>query len=222
MDLASFRGLAADVHTRMRERIMAGQLRDGQRIIERDIAEELGVSRGPIREALKLLEAEGLVVTSPRRGTRVAAPTTEDAAEMFAIRAALEPVAATLLVSRGGDEAFPALDEAIGGIERAVRSDDWPQAIAADMQFHGLIFRHSGSRRLRRIWDEMDNALVQIFRLHRPLYRSIDDVLPRHQAYLDVLRRGDVAEVAQHAADHVNEFRERLMAQIADPGTEQP
>ncbi|MBD5655799.1 MAG: GntR family transcriptional regulator [Candidatus Eremiobacteraeota bacterium] len=220
MDLSRFRGLSTDVHAYIREQIMTGRLVDGHRIVERDIAAELGVSRGPIREALRLLEAEGLVITSPRRGTRVAAPKAENADDLFAIRAALEPVAATMLVERGGDDAIVALEGAILELERAVQARDWPQAIAADMHFHGLIFEHSGSRRLRRIWEEMHSSLVHIFRLHRPLYRSIDEVLPRHRAYLDVLRGGDAVEVRRHAAEHVNEFRDRFLEQIAAASAE--
>jgi DNA-binding GntR family transcriptional regulator len=222
MSFAGFAGLATDVTSDIRERILSGRLSDGERIVERELAEELGVSRGPIRDALRLLEAEGLVITSPRRGSRVSLPTGNDAGEIFAIRAALEPVAATMLVERGDPAAFAALDDAITKLGAAVGSGDWPQAIHADMHFHGTIFRYSGSRRLKRIWDGMNTSLLHIFRGHRPLYRSIEDVLPRHIEYLEVLRRGDPAEVAQHACEHVIEFRDRFLAQLADPHDHQP
>src|ERR1700722_17799896 len=193
MSFAGFAGLATDVHSDIRDRILGGQFADGERIVERELAEELGVSRGPIRDALRLLEAEGLVITSPRRGSRVSMPTGNDAGEISAPGAALEPVAATMLVERADPAAFAALDDAISKLEVAVRSGDWPQAIHADMHFHGTIFRYSGSRRPKRIGDGMNPSLVHIFRGTGPLYRSIEDVLPRHIEYLDVLRRGDPA-----------------------------
>ena len=218
MAFAAFRGLPEEVRSHIRERILAGEFDDGARIVEREIAADLGVSRGPIRDALRLLEAEGLVISSPRRGTRVAMPNAEDAAEMFAIRAALEPLAAAMLVRRRSDDALRELEGALAQLEAAAAAKDWPQAIAADMHFHALIFRWSGSRRLTRIWEGMHNSLLQIFRLHRPLYRSIDEVPIRHRAYVDAIRTGDVDEVERHAAEHVTEFRDRLMQQI-DGGT---
>ncbi len=208
------RGLAEEVRAYVRSRIMAGQWCDGDRIVERDVAQQLGVSRGPIREAFRLLEEEGLVAILPRRGCRVSLPKADDAAEIFAIRASLEPVAARMLIERGGSEAILALEKAFEKLEASVRTGDWPQTIAADMNFHGQIFEHSGSWRLQRMWEGMSNSLVHVFRLHRPLYRSIGEVLPRHRAYLDVLKSGDVAEAERHAAEHVTEYRERFMQQI--------
>jgi GntR family transcriptional regulator, gluconate operon transcriptional repressor len=214
MAFAAFRGLPEEVRDHIRERILAGAFDDGARIVERELAADLGVSRGPVRDALRLLEAEGLVISSPRRGTRVAMPNAEDAAEMFAIRAALEPLAAAMLVRRGSEQALRDLEGAVSEVQAAAEANDWPQAITADMRFHGLIFRGSGSRRLMRIWEGMHNALLQIFRLHRPLYRSIDEVPVRHRAYLEAIRKGDIAEVERHAAEHVTEFRDRLMRQF--------
>ncbi|HYZ14857.1 MAG TPA: GntR family transcriptional regulator [Candidatus Acidoferrum sp.] len=214
MAFAGFRGLPEEVRDHIRERILAGAFDDGARIVERELAADLGVSRGPVRDALRLLEAEGLVISSPRRGTRVAMPNADDAAEMFAIRAALEPLAAAMLLRRGAPEALRELEAAVAELEAAAAANDWARAIAGDLRFHGVIFRWSGSRRLTRIWEGMHNSLLQIFRLHRPLYRSIDEVPVRHRAYLDAIQNGDVAEVERHAAEHVTEFRDRLMRQF--------
>ena len=214
MDLSVSRGLAEQVHAHLRERIVAGTFRDGHRIVETDIAVELGVSRGPVRDAMRMLESEGLVVTSPRRGTRVAVPTEEDAADIYAIREALEPLAATMLVARADARALSELELALDELERAVRADDWAAATIADLHFHGLIFRHSGSRRLLRIWEGMDKPLLLMFQLHRPMYQSITNVLERHRAYFAVLQCRDMAAIAEHARAHVTEYRDRLLGAI--------
>lgn len=216
MGFAAFRGLPEEVRARIRERILGGEFDGGARIVERELAADLGVSRGPVRDALRLLEAEGLVVSSPRRGTRVAMPNAEDAAEIFAIRGALEPLAVAMLVRRLSDDALRELEGAVAELEAAASTNDWPDAFAADMRFHGLIFQLSGSRRLARIWEGMHNSLLQIFRLHRPLYRSIDDVPVRHRAYFEAIKKGNVAEAERHAVEHVTEFRDRLMQQFAE------
>ncbi|GAC1498089.1 MAG: GntR family transcriptional regulator [Vulcanimicrobiaceae bacterium] len=214
MDLSLTGGLAEHVHRRLQEQIVAGAFLDGHRIVEREIAEELRVSRGPVRDAIRMLEVEGLVVTSPRRGSRVAVPTEADAAEIYELREALEPLAATMLVVRADPQAFADLEREIDVLERAVRSQDWAGATNADMRFHGLIFRHSGNRRFLRIWEGLEKQLLLIFALHRPMYRSIDDVFERHRDYLDVLRVGDVAAIREHVRKHVTDYRDGLLVAI--------
>src|SRR5450755_586736 len=120
--LAAYRGLLDEVAARIRARIFSGELRDGQRIVERDLAAEMGTSRGPIRDALRMLEQEGLVITTPRRGTRVASLTTADAREILAIREALEPVAVSFLHERNEPEHFARLQAVVDRLEFAARA----------------------------------------------------------------------------------------------------
>src|ERR1019366_5174627 len=138
--LAAYRGLLDEVGARIRTRIFSGELRDGQRIVERDLAAEMGTSRGPIRDALRVLEQEGLVITSPRRGTRVASLTTADALEILAIREALEPVAVRFLLEQNDPEHFVRLQAVVDRLDLPARANDWNLAIKLDLEFHGLIF----------------------------------------------------------------------------------
>ena len=207
-----YRGLAAEVHDRLRARILSGALRDGERIVERDLAEEYGVSRGPIRDALRLLESEGLVVTAPRRGTRVAALTAADAVEIFAMRAALEPLAVRFLIDQHDPAHFARLEEHLTRLENAAKANDWPAAVALDMEFHGLIFELSGQRRLQKVWESMRVPLLQLFAMLRQGYASIDQVPTRHREYFESIAGGD-AEAAQAAAhEHVTAFQDQVLA----------
>lgn len=212
--LAVYRGLLDEVGARIRSRIFSGELRDGQRIVERDLAAEMGTSRGPIRDALRMLEQEGLVITTPRRGTRVASLTTADAREILAIREALEPVAVSFLLDRSDPDHFARLQAVVDRIELAARAGDWPLAITLDLEFHGLIFELCGQRRLLRIWESLKTPMLQLFGKLSHYYTDISEVPARHRALLESIRSGDRARALAHSSEHVVAFVDDLMANL--------
>ena len=207
-----FGGLSEVVSERLRQAILSGQLKDGQRVVERAIAAELGVSRGPIRDALKTLEAEGLVVLSPRRGAHIATLTIEDAAECIAIREGIEPIAVRFLIESGDSRGLESLERAVQNLNDASMRGDWSGVVLLDMEFHETIYRHSGQRRLQRIWDGLRAPLLQTFRLHRQFYSSIADVPGRHRHLLDTIRSRSLVEAEAATRAHVIEFRPQLLA----------
>lgn len=207
------------MHDRLRERIFSGRFQNGERLVEHLLADELQVSRGPVRDALRLLEAEGLVVSTPRRGTRVASLTAADAAELLAIRAALEPVAVRCLLERAGHEEFDALEGQLGRLAAAATENDWNAVVLEDLAFHEMIFRLSGQRRLLAIWNGLHVPLLQTFRAHRFLYGSIEEVAARHRALLDALRGGDVERAVAHDREHIVERRAELLGLLERTGT---
>jgi DNA-binding GntR family transcriptional regulator len=207
-----FGGLSEVVSERLRQAILSGQLKDGQRVVERAIAAELGVSRGPIRDALKTLESEGLVELSPRRGARIATLTIEDAAECIAIREGIEPIAVRFLMQDGAAGGLEALERAVHNLADAAGRGDWSGAVLLDMEYHELIYRYAGQRRLQRIWDGLRAPLLQTFRLHRQFYSSITEVPERHRQLLDIIRGGSLEEAEAATRAHVIEFRPQLLA----------
>lgn len=209
--LLEYRGLLDEVGHRIRSRILSGDLRDGVRIVERDLAAEMGTSRGPIRDALRILELEGFVITTPRRGTRVASLTTADALEILAIRKALEPVAVGFLLDRNDAAHFARLDAVIARLEDAAAADDWQAAIAVDLEFHTLIFELSGQRRLLRIWDSLKTPMSALFGKLHLHYQNIAEVPARHRALLASIRSGDRSRALAHSAEHVVAFQASLL-----------
>jgi len=212
--LAAYRGLLDEVAARIRARIFSGELRDGQRIVERDLAAEMGTSRGPIRDALRILEQEGLVITAPRRGTNVASLTTADAVEILAIREAIEPVAVNFLLDRNDPKDFVALQAVIDRLERAALAKDWNSAILLDLEFHGLIFELGAQRRVLRIWESLKTPMLQLFGKLSHYYSDIAEVPKRHRDLLDSLRSGDRARAMAHSCEHVTAFRGKLLANL--------
>jgi len=212
--LAAYRGLLDEVAARIRARIFSGDLRDGQRIVERDLAAEMGTSRGPIRDALRILEQEGLVITAPRRGTHVASLTTADALEILAIREALEPVAVNFLLDRNEPKHFELLQAIVDRLDRAALANDWNLAILLDLEFHGLIFELCAQRRIFRIWESLKTPMLQLFGKLSHYYTDIAEVPARHRDLLDSLRSGDRTRAIAHSCEHVVAFQEKLLANL--------
>ena len=213
----AFAGLSEEVARRLREQIVSGQLSDGARIVERDVAQDMGLSRGPIREALRQLEYEGLVVWLPRRGARVAAITREDAEEFLALRAAVEPVAVEFFLKRSDAKLFAPLDSCLERLQIAAAAEDWPSVTLLHMEFHGLIYTLSGRKRLERVWELLRTPLLQTFRLHRPLVDSIDELPRMHYRILDSLKQGPLSTAKKAARLHVLEYEVGLLREIPGP-----
>lgn len=207
--------LADVVAARLRDAILAGRLSDGDHIVERDIAAELQVSRGPIRDALRQLEREGLVVLLPRRGARVATLTPDEALEVIALRQAVEPVAVRFLIERGEPALLEPLEACVERLRAAARSDDWSALVLLDMAFHEEIYRQAGRRHLLRIWESLRAPLLQTFRIHREFYDSGEAVHRSHRTLLDEIASFDLERAQRAVAAHVVDLRPQLLRKFA-------
>jgi len=210
----AYRGLIEQVGDRIRARIFSGALKDGERIVERNLATQMGTSRGPIRDALRVLEQEGLVISTPRRGTRVASLTQANAIEILAIREALEPVAVRFLIEQHEPRHFTRLAAIVDQLDAAARENDWQRAIRLDLEFHGLIFELSGQRRLMRIWDSFKTPMFQLFGKLSNYYAAIEDVPARHRALLESIGSGDLDRALRHSSEHVVAFKDSLLTNL--------
>ena len=144
------RSLREHVHEELRQAIISGRLKSGARLNERQLAADLGTSTSPLKEALRQLEAEGLVRTEPRRGSFVTF-SQRQAEEMMLARAALESIIARQAARHGSVEAFDLLRSVIGKMLAAVESGDVEELIRMNEQFHDAIHDASGCDYLRRL-----------------------------------------------------------------------
>ncbi|MGQ0607839.1 MAG: GntR family transcriptional regulator [Chloroflexota bacterium] len=148
--------LADEVKDRLLQDILSGRYPPHSRIVETAVARELGISQAPVREALRGLEATGVVEILPFRGARVRRPTTEELLEAITIRAELEAIGARLAVPRLTDAQLDELLAQGQELRRAAQTGD-PHALAiADAKFHGLIIQHSGNATLVRLWRSLE------------------------------------------------------------------
>src|SRR5205085_9446535 len=179
-----------EIREQLIEDILNGKLPPGARIVETRIAQQFGVSQGPVREALRDLELFGFVVSSPFRGTQVRQISTEDLLEIYPIRAALEAVAAREAALRLDDATLAHLEELIDVMRDAARRDDHRAEADADHAFHLAIVKAAGNRMLEHVWQTMRLSIttcVTVSVTHRPL----SEIAERHVLVLDALRARD-------------------------------
>jgi len=148
--------LSDQVKDRLLQAILAGEYPPGARIVETRVARELGTSQAPVREALRDLEALGVVETTAFRGARVRRPSAAELLEAFAVRAELESLAARLAVARVSDDDLAELDALIAEMRRAAEAGDPHAEAIADAAFHGRIVELSGNSTLRRVWRTLE------------------------------------------------------------------
>lgn len=159
--LDAYRPLRDVVCEALRAAIQSGELPPGERLMEIPLAEELGVSRTPIREAIRKLEQEGFVVMIPRRGTYVADITLKDINQVFEIRSSLEELAASLASERITPDELEELERHLVSINDYMESRDFDKIVAADIAFHEVLYSASRNDRLIEI---IHNLREQTFR----------------------------------------------------------
>lgn len=148
--------LSDQVKDRLLQAILAGRYPPGSRIVETLVARELGTSQAPVREALRDLEALGLIQIEPFRGARVRLPTTDELLEAFAVRSELESLGARLAVGRIRETDIGHLQADLREMSRAADAADAPAQAAADARFHARIVDLSGNRTLGRVWRYLE------------------------------------------------------------------
>jgi DNA-binding GntR family transcriptional regulator len=148
--------LSDQVKDRLLQAILAGRYPPGARIVETRVARELGTSQAPVREALRDLEALGVVETTAFRGARVRRPSADELLEGFAIRAALESLGARIAIPRLTDEDLRVLASYVEEMRRAAEDGDFHAEATADAAFHGRIIELSGNGTLQRVWKTLE------------------------------------------------------------------
>ena len=212
--LQTRRLLAEDVADRIREEILAGRVVQGERLVEAGIAEELCVSRGPVREALKLLRGEGLVSEEPHRGAFVAHLSGTDVRDMLALRGALEACAARQVATRRRPSDILSMRRLFERLVEAVNEGDMSHVVQADVDFHEGVCRLSGNRRLLEVYARYVPLLKSFMRLDEFLYESLDDVACEHESMLQAIEAGDADLAAARFVAHTENACDALVAHV--------
>ena len=192
------------------QRIVEGDYEPGARIVETRIAQELGVSQGPVREALRDLEQLGCVVHEPGRGCSVRAFSPDDLLEAFPVRAALEALAARLAAGRISEAELAELDSQLARMRRAAGRGDAHDQSQANASFHATIVRAARNHILERQWRMLEPFSRTYLTVSRP---GIDllHLSDRHEPVLDALRRRDPDAAAEAMHEHLMGAAELLM-----------
>jgi DNA-binding GntR family transcriptional regulator len=210
------RTLPVEVCERLRRSIITGSLRPGERIVEARLARELGISRAPIREAARLLEREGLIVSRPGRGFVVRQITIQELREIYDMRACIECFAVRRAIEGGIRSLVPVLGRIAERLMRANRSGNLSQQVAEDFNFHRAIVAAGGNARLLRSYDEIAGEL----RMTLSLIGMAADVSARrkiaesHRALLRVIGRGRPEAAEKALRGHIAMAWEETLAQV--------
>jgi DNA-binding GntR family transcriptional regulator len=206
------------------EDILSGQLPPGTRIVETRLAQQLGVSQGPVREALRDLELFGFVVSSPFRGTQVRKISPDDLVEIYPVRAALEGVAAKAAATRIDDATLAELEELIATMRDAAERKDQQAHVNADFAFHHAIVKASGNRMLEHVWQTMRLATTTFVThaMNQITHRSLTEIGERHVPVLEALRSRDpiLAEAAMRR--HIEEPGDWIRAALQQERAPEP
>lgn len=190
----------------IREAIATGELKPGGQIVETVIAARIGVSRSPVREALRQLEQQGLVHSIPNRGTFVAALGEGDVEEIVLLRGALEGLAARLAADRMGRRDLRVLEEIVARMAQHTSPGVQEESafIEADAEFHSALVRFSGHQRLQRMWSELDPFIWLLTVNAQGIRRDEREVIAReHRALLDTLAGADPEAAQQAVWQHI-------------------
>lgn len=203
----------------LRQEIAEMRLRPGQRLVERELIERIGVSRTTIREALRELAAEGLVRTIPQRGAIVAAPSLKDAREVYEVRALLEGLAAREFAERASEEKVQALRDAFKVIEDGRDSDDTGAMLRAKNGFYEALFDGAGNDTIRSILAGLHTrvAVMRATSMSAPgrPQKSLEEI----RAIVEAIERRDADAAAEASAHHVRRAAATLFAQLqSEPG----
>lgn len=206
--------LRAGVQDALRELIIARVLPPGQHLVETELAERLGVSRGPVREALQSLQAQGWVELRPRRGAFVREPLPREVDEVFVVRAALESEAAGLAAERVGEEDLARLREICERGRSALDTGDEPAVVAANSEFHRLVAVLSGVALLDSYIESLDRWVRWFY---RPVVRTRGrDSWDEHDDLLRALARHDRDTAAAVMRAHTEHTRQAYRRVIGD------
>jgi DNA-binding GntR family transcriptional regulator len=196
--------MAERVKQELLRRIMQGVLAPGTRLVELQIARDLNTSQGPVREALRELEAMDLVTTEPYKGSRVREVTPKDIREAYVVRASLEELAARLAAPHFKGSVVALRDEA-AAIRTAARKKDIEAYTLHDVNFHRLIVAGASNRILLRTWD----SLAFEVRIQVRLSTGKFDLLGAQQAHwriIDSLEKGEGQRAGELLREHISAF----------------
>jgi len=185
--------------------LATGELQPGQRLFESDLCKQLGVSRIPVREALRLLQAQGVVKTEPNRGSFMNRYGTEETDEFVKIRLSVEQIALKRLVRVVQQDLgiLAPFDDILQKMREAHTISDKLASCQADLAFHRTLIELSGSPVLLPIWNSISRGILVYFMRERQAYYDYNRSIVDHEVLLEAIRKGDVAALDAMIETHI-------------------
>lgn len=201
--------LHEEISQYIKEAISTGELKPGDRIVETRLAQELGVSQAPVREAIRELEFSGLVVQKPYSGTYVKQITVDDMRQYYEVRSALERLGAQKAMEKLTREQYEELSMTISAMEEAARENNVSEYIKCDARFHDQIIEIAANGLLSKLW-EMCNIRSWLYVGTALTGRNLTELAGRHRTILESLRSGESELLQNSVANHLDDLIEMM------------
>lgn len=187
----------------LREAILKGELKPGERLMELQLASKLGVSRTPIREAIRMLELEGLAVTVPRKGAEVARMTEKDMEDVLQIRKALDELAVKLACDKITEEQLKEVKSAVEAFEDSTKGKNVKKIAEADVKFHDTIYESTGNTKLVILLNHLREQMYRYRIEYLKDEKIYPELIKEHWKIYDALLHRDKECVVEIMAEHV-------------------
>ncbi|AGL00252.1 GntR family transcriptional regulator [Desulfoscipio gibsoniae] len=204
------------VFQKLRRAIITGELKPNERLVERTLAEQLGVSRTPIREAIRMLELEGLISYLPKLGAVVTQVSNEEVLEIYRIRSVLEGLAARMAAENITPAATNELMKTLGELERAAEQRDLTGLEQEHRQFNDIIYQAAGSPRLYGMITTLVDHIQRYARVGYSQPQRIEEATREHRRLAEAIKAQNGALAEQVAREHIDNSRKAYFQTLAN------
>lgn len=195
--------MSAQIATLLRHAILTGELEPGSQVVESALALRLGASRGPLREAMRQLIDEGLLVSVPYTGTRVVDISLDDVNDIYAMRTCLEQFAFEQVWSKRDGDFASEMKRRNDTLQRAIDQSDHVAAIEAELDLHGLVYEYAGNRLLLNTWTGLRGHLQMYWAAHRRAHGTRVPKRDSHDSYLRAALGDSLSAMKDELSTHM-------------------
>lgn len=208
--------LASQIADQVLQAIGDSRLAPGQKVTEAQLAREMGTSRAPVREALRLLESQGLIVSHPRRGFFVHSYDADELDDIYDLRECLELHAAEAAVARVTDADVDQLAAQVELLKKLAQEGQVQEQVSQDYEFHRMLCVLGGNTRIVRLFDQIATQLRAGIALLGRVYEDPGEIARSHDVLIEALREKDVVRLRRELKEHLEEARFQVVALFRD------
>ena len=215
MEMDEYLPLRDVVFNTLRRAILKGELKPGERLMEITLADKLGVSRTPIREAIRKLELEGLVVMAPRKGAKVASITERDLNDVLEVRKGMEVLAISLACKRITGEELEKLETIEQSFQKLIESGNLTELAEMDVKFHDTIYQATNNQRLVQL---LNNLREKMYRYRMEYLKDIAvrrTLAEEHKAICRALRERDEQQAEEYVSIHIDNQQKAIIRSLS-------
>jgi len=191
------------ITTEIKRAILEGRLKAGERLNESKIAEEMSVSKSPLREAINDLVNEGFLVSEPYKGTRVKGLSKKEVEELYSLRAVLEVFAAELAIQSITERDFVVFERIVSAMEEAAKGNDIAGIVERDLEFHHYLVKLSGHGILLEVWEKIYGRLKMFMTQKDHFFKNLEEVAALHKVLFEKLQDSDIPGFKKALQDHI-------------------